>query len=163
METNYQVMSSPVGNIYIVSQNESIIGILFDSNWPRFKKKFTLMTGRATPVINEAQKQMREYFAGHRREFELPLQPYGTDFQSQTWDSLKKIPYGKTWSYQELAHAVKKPKAVRAVGSANARNPISIVVPCHRVIRSDGAISGYAGTPASKRLLLDLERENALK
>lgn len=105
-----------------------------------------------------AIKQLEEYFAGKRKAFDVPLAyPYGTPFQQATWDALRTIPYGSTWSYKGLATAVGNPKAARAVGSANNRNPIAIIVPCHRVIASDGSLAGFAGELWRKSALLDLE------
>lgn len=102
--------------------------------------------------------QLAEYFAGARREFDLPLAPRGTAFQQRVWEELRRIPYGETISYAELARRVGRPGASRAVGRANATNPIAVIVPCHRVIGSDGALTGYAGGEPLKRALLELER-----
>lgn len=104
------------------------------------------------------EAQLGEYFSGARRAFDLPLAPEGTDFQKTVWRQLSEIPYGTTLSYAAQAAAIGSPKAVRAVAAANARNPIAIVVPCHRVVGSDGSLTGYAGGLARKRALLDLER-----
>jgi methylated-DNA-[protein]-cysteine S-methyltransferase len=110
------------------------------------------------PLLAEACKQLDEYFAGQRKTFDLPLAPQGTVFQRKVWDGLRKIPYGTTISYAQLARSIAHPKAFRAVGSANGKNPIAIIIPCHRVIRSDGQPGGYAyGTDLKKRLL-DFER-----
>jgi methylated-DNA-[protein]-cysteine S-methyltransferase len=113
--------------------------------------------GRAAEIVAEAERQLSEYFAGHRREFDLPLSASGTEFQVETWQALRTIPYGKTISYRELARRIDRPRAVRAVGTANGANPISIVVPCHRVIGSDGSLAGYGGGLDVKRRLLSLE------
>ncbi len=102
-------------------------------------------------------KQLAAYFAGRRRTFELELSPSGTPFQMQVWDELRRIPYGTTISYQELAHRIGKPKAMRAVGAANGQNPLPIVVPCHRVIGKDGSLTGFGGGLPCKRALLQLE------
>lgn len=119
---------------------------------------------RALPdAIDDAQrcahvgKQLTDYFAGRRRTFELDLAPSGTPFQMQVWDELRRIPYGTTISYQELAHRIGKPKAMRAVGAANGQNPLPIVVPCHRVIGKDGSLTGFGGGLPCKRALLQLE------
>ncbi len=101
--------------------------------------------------------QLDEYFAGDRREFDLPLVPLGSEFQRRVWDGLLEIPYGETISYGELAREIGRPAAARAVGMANGQNPISIVIPCHRVIGADGALTGYAGGVERKRLLLEHE------
>lgn len=111
--------------------------------------------------LAELERQIGEYFAGTRREFDLPLDPAGTDFQKKAWRQLTTIPFGTTISYAEQAAALGSPRAVRAVASANARNPIAIVVPCHRVIGKDGSLTGYSGGLDRKRALLDLERGGA--
>ncbi|MDE2090903.1 MAG: methylated-DNA--[protein]-cysteine S-methyltransferase [Gammaproteobacteria bacterium] len=109
--------------------------------------------------FKQAIAQLREYFAGERREFDLTLAPEGTEFQLKVWSALRTIPYGKTWSYGELARRIRKPKASRAVGAANGQNPIPIIVPCHRVIGADGSLTGFGGGLRIKRLLLELESD----
>jgi methylated-DNA-[protein]-cysteine S-methyltransferase len=113
------------------------------------------------PMVREATRQLEAYFAGERMEFDLPLAPEGTEFQRRVWKALVAIPYGETRSYSELARSIGKPAAVRAVGAANGRNPIGIIVPCHRVIGSSGKLVGYGGGLPMKRMLLDLEAEYA--
>jgi methylated-DNA-[protein]-cysteine S-methyltransferase len=113
---------------------------------------------RATRVLDLTAAQLAEYFAGKRRTFELPIAPRGTGFQQIVWQALARIPYGVTLSYGELARAIGRPSASRAVGAANGKNPISIVVPCHRVIAGSGALTGYAGGMAAKQWLLEHER-----
>jgi methylated-DNA-[protein]-cysteine S-methyltransferase len=109
------------------------------------------------PILIEAERQLSEYFAGKRTRFDLPLQPDGTEFQKKVWRALREIPFGKTKSYLDLARAISSPKASRAVGAANGKNPLSIVVPCHRVVGADGALTGFAGGLATKAALLTLE------
>lgn len=111
-----------------------------------------------TPLLQEAVKQLAEYFAGQRQAFDLPLRPKGTAFQQQVWQQLLQIPYGETRSYGQIAAAVGRPKAARAVGSANHHNPIAIIIPCHRVIGADGKLVGYAGGVEYKANLLQLEK-----
>ena len=111
-----------------------------------------------TPLLQEAEEQLNEYFAHVRREFDLPLAPRGTPFQRAVWAALEEIPYGETLSYGEVALRVGNPKAARAVGMANNRNPIAIVIPCHRVVGADGSLTGYAGGLAAKERLLALEQ-----
>jgi len=115
----------------------------------------------ANAVLADAGTQLREYFAGVRRQFDLPLDPQGTAFQRQVWKALAAIPYGATRTYREIAEAVGSPRAVRAVGAANGRNMLPIVVPCHRVIGADGRLVGYAGGLDVKKLLLELEARQA--
>jgi len=111
-----------------------------------------------TPLLSEAAAQLDAYFAGRLREFSLPLGPEGTEFMKQVWSALCGIPYGKTATYGEIAGKVGRPKAARAVGLANNRNPIPIIIPCHRVIGANGSLTGYAGGLDLKRRLLDLEK-----
>jgi methylated-DNA-[protein]-cysteine S-methyltransferase len=111
-------------------------------------------------VTNMTKAQLVEYFAGKRQQFDLPIAVEGTDFQRQVWQQLKMIPYGKTSSYQDIARKIDNPKAVRAVGSANGKNPLTIVVPCHRVIGADGSLTGYAWGVSRKAQLLRLETTN---
>ncbi len=111
-----------------------------------------------TPLLKEAVKQLKSYFAGELKEFTLPLEPYGTDFMKRVWAALCEIPYGRTASYGNIAEKIGKPKAARAVGLANNRNPIPIFIPCHRVIGTDGSLTGYRGGLELKRKLLELEK-----
>lgn len=111
-----------------------------------------------TPLINSVYSQLKEYFAGQRKEFNLPLAPEGTDFQQKVWQALCRIPYGETRSYKEIAAAAGSPKGCRAVGMANNRNPIAIIIPCHRVIGADGKMVGYAGGLNIKEKLLQIEK-----
>jgi methylated-DNA-[protein]-cysteine S-methyltransferase len=113
-------------------------------------------------IVTDTALQLHQYFAGTRKQFDLPLMFRGTAFQSEVWQTLRTIPYGQTWSYGELAKNIGKPKASRAVGAANGRNPLSIVVPCHRVVGSAGALTGFAGGIEAKRYLLDLENRQQL-
>jgi methylated-DNA-[protein]-cysteine S-methyltransferase len=109
------------------------------------------------PILIETERQVSEYFAGKRTQFDLPLQPEGSEFQKKVWRALRKIPFGKTKSYLDLARAIGWPDASRAVGAANGKNPLSIVVPCHRVVGADGTLTGFAGGLKTKAALLALE------
>lgn len=111
-----------------------------------------------SPLLKEAAGQLKDYFFRKRRDFDLPLAPEGTAFQRRVWDALCTIPYGETWSYRQLAQAVGNPKACRAVGGANGKNPIMIIIPCHRVIAADGSLGGYSGGLSIKTALLELEQ-----
>ena len=117
--------------------------------------------GTLPPALRHAKRQLREYFDSERRDFDLPLAPDGTDFQCRVWEELRRIPYGETISYGELARRIGQPTASRAVGAANGRNPLAIVVPCHRVIGTDGTLTGYGGGLPVKQALLALERRVA--
>lgn len=117
-------------------------------------------TVEETDLIKETKRQLDEYFAGKRKEFDIPTRLEGTEFQKRVWEELRKIPYGKTVTYKDIAEAVGCPKGFRAVGLANNRNPISIIYPCHRVIGSNGSLTGYGGGLDVKEKLLELERGN---
>ena len=122
-----------------------------------------LEEGSDDPLLDRTQRQLAEYFAGKRREFDLPLNPHGTPFQRKVWDALRQIPYGETRSYGDIARAVGSPKGFRAVGMANHVNPIPVVIPCHRVVGSKGALTGYAGGLNIKSALLELEKASLTK
>lgn len=119
-------------------------------------------TGERDELLDRAIDEMDEYFAGKRIAFDIPLAPEGTPFQHEVWNALRAIPFGETRSYMDVAAAIGKPRAVRAVGAANGRNPLGIVVPCHRVIGADGSLTGYAGGMERKKFLLDLERDPSM-
>ncbi len=160
-QTRFQwKMASPAGNLYLVASAEGLHEICF-SEQPRNGVMASSLGGPepAMQVLREAVRQLDEYFAGRRRDFELPLCVQGTAFQERVWGELRKIPYGKTCSYSELAAKLNNPKAVRAVGGANGRNPLGIIVPCHRVIAADGSLGGYAGGLPMKEFLLRLESQ----
>ena len=141
-----------LGRVVIVETNDHITRIspAFDTNCLQEERT-------ETPLIREAYRQIQKYFAGELYEFSLPLAPMGTDFMQSVWRALREIPYGETVSYKDIAVKVGNPKAVRAVGMANNRNPIAIVIPCHRVIGSDGQLVGYRSGLENKRKLLELE------
>ena len=140
-----------MGPIEIVGSQDSIIAL-------DFVEEMLPEDGELTFCVKEGLKQIDEYFRGDRREFFLNLQPAGTDFQKSVWRQLEEIPYGKTTSYGAIADTLAKPNASRAVGSANGKNPIAIIVPCHRVIGSDGSLTGYGGGLWRKRWLIGFER-----
>jgi len=149
---NIHHYKAPLGVIEIEADNKAITGLRL------FKKSPVSLQTSANPLIKEACRQLDEYFAGKRRTFELPLSPQGgTPFQQAVWKRLQEIPYGQTISYAQLAKAVGNPKACRAVGSANGKNPIAIIIPCHRVIASDGSLGGFASGLENKIQLLNLE------
>ena len=160
MKTFYTEMPSPLGTVTIQSNAEGLLGIWFETCTT--KPSELGVRDEHHPVLRQAVTQLDEYFAGLRNEFDLPLAATGTDFQNQVWQALTTIPYGETWSYQDLANAIGNPKAVRAVGLANGKNPISIVVPCHRVIGKSGKLTGYAGGVERKQRLLALEQGTLL-
>jgi methylated-DNA-[protein]-cysteine S-methyltransferase len=147
---------SPVGKLDIVENRARITGIFFAE-----EARAAGADVEETPCIREAERQLEEYFLGRRKTFDLPLSLVGSDFQRAVWAALLEIPYGETASYKEIALRVGNPNAARAVGMANHNNPVSIVVPCHRVIAHDGGLGGYGGGLAAKRYLLELEKRHA--
>jgi methylated-DNA-[protein]-cysteine S-methyltransferase len=154
MSRTHAVIGSPLGPLTAVADGSELIGLyLADQQHLPDRRLF----GVAGPPLPGLSDQLAEYFAGTRRAFELPLRPAGTPFQQRVWSALREVPYGATTTYGELAAAVGAPSAARAVGAANVRNPLCVVVPCHRVIGRDGSLTGYAGGLARKRLLLELE------
>ena len=154
----YCYVDTPIGELLLAGSDEALSLIGFPKGSMRrdpepdwiFKEK----------PFEEARRQLREYFDGERKEFQLPLSLAGTEFQLSVWHKLQEIPYGKTVSYGDVAKSIDKPKAVRAVGAANCRNPIPIIVPCHRVIGSHGDLTGFGGGLDTKEALLRLEAEN---
>ncbi|KJY67850.1 methylated-DNA--[protein]-cysteine S-methyltransferase [Vibrio nigripulchritudo] len=151
----YTIMPSKLGDVTLQANEEGLLGIWFETCTT---KPDELGTEQAShPVLKQASVELSEYFDGNRQSFDVPLAAKGTDFQKQVWKALTTIPFGETWSYQELANAIGNPKAVRAVGLANGKNPISVIVPCHRVIGKSGKLTGYAGGLERKQALLKLE------
>ena len=148
--------SSPLGQITLQANDAGLTGAWFQVQTTAPDDFGTRQDNH--PILMQALTELVEYFAGKREQFDVPTSVDGTDFQKQVWGVLKKIPYGETWSYQDVAIAIDNPKAVRAVGMANGKNPLSIIVPCHRVIGKNGKITGYAGGVERKEMLLDLEK-----
>lgn len=153
MENYYYYYDTKMGKVGIAESDNAITCLVFldgENSLQGVEKE--------TPLLERAASQLREYFAGTRRKFDLPLAPAGTEFQKKVWQALLDIPYGETRSYSQIALAVGNPKAGRAVGMANNRNPISIIIPCHRVIGKDGSLVGYGGGLNRKESLLLLEK-----
>ena len=151
----FRILESPVGPLLLAGDSETLMEIAFQSG--KHARTIPSSWEQCDGSHEEAARQLREYFAGARTEFELRLEPEGTPFQQRVWNELRGIPYGETISYRELAERVGNPAGTRAVGAANGRNPLPIVVPCHRVIGSDGSLTGFGGGLQIKRKLLDLE------
>ncbi|AXF57658.1 methylated-DNA--[protein]-cysteine S-methyltransferase [Salicibibacter kimchii] len=158
-------METPIGTLTLVATEKGLCQLLYgDSNetcvkirtWMA-KKNMRREIIRDDSCFRETTKQLHEYFQGKRHVFDLPVDMYGTSFQKSVWEALQRIPYGETQSYKQVAVAIHSPKAVRAIGSANNKNPLPIIVPCHRVIGSNGAIVGYGGGIEKKKKLLELE------
>lgn len=151
----HTVIDSPIGWLTLVAEGDALTGLYMEKHCRRPAE--SSFGTRVEAGFEEPIRQLRDYFAGTRSTFDLPLAPYGDDFSRQVWDLLSQIPYGETRTYGQLARALGDPTLARAVGSANARNPISVIVPCHRVVGADGNLTGYAGGLDRKRFLLDLE------
>ncbi|WP_304951873.1 methylated-DNA--[protein]-cysteine S-methyltransferase [uncultured Alistipes sp.] len=148
-------LDTPVGPVTVTATERAVTAVRFGAAGPAVGQ-----AGDLPPVLRQAVEELREYFAGERREFTLPLAPAGTPFQQQVWTALREIPYGTTCSYGRIAERIGRPKACRAVGMANNRNPIAIVVPCHRIVGASGALVGYAAGLEVKEKLLALESMN---
>lgn len=151
--TYYTTMKSPIGELRLLSDGKALTGLYMGSYGPKPAKGWV----RGGSFIERAEKQLRAYFDGTRKTFNLPLAGEGTEFQKTVWKALCDIPYGETISYGELARRIGQPKAPRAVGLANGSNPISIIVPCHRVIGANGTLTGYGGGLPRKKWLLEHE------
>ena len=148
-ERQFAYLKTPVGLLEIAEQAQHIVHIFFVEQ--------THTAAQCNPLLTEAKAQLLSYLEGKLQRFDLPMAPQGTEFQQQVWQALRQIPYGTTCSYQDIALALGNANSVRAVGAANGKNPISIIVPCHRVIGKSGKLTGYAGGLSRKAWLLDLE------
>jgi len=153
MTINYQYFKSPIGQLRLVSNGSSLTAIEFEHRQQGKPEGEPF----ADQVLEQCARQLDQYFSGQRRVFDLPLAAVGTDFQREVWGALRDIPYGTSCSYADIARVIGRPKAVRAVGTANGRNPLPVVVPCHRVVGKDGSLTGFAGGLELKRQLLELE------
>lgn len=155
----FKALESPIGVLIIVAANSGLKEILFQKESKNWKDTYlTLKASKNHAILNETEKQLTEYFAKKRKVFDLPLAPEGTEFQKKAWKALLKIPYGQTISYSKQAIMIGNTKKARAVGAANGKNPIAIVIPCHRVIGKNGALTGYTGGLDKKSFLLGLEK-----
>ncbi len=155
----YDFLDTPVGRLLLALDGQGLRHIDFESG--RHPTPIGADWERGAGALHEARVQLKAYFAGRLTEFDLPLAPQGTDFQQQVWLELLRIPYAATMSYGEIARRLGDPTASRAVGAANGRNPLPIVVPCHRVIGADGSLTGFGGGLPVKRFLLDHEQRNS--
>jgi methylated-DNA-[protein]-cysteine S-methyltransferase len=149
---------SPIGKLKLVASDQGLVGILWEHDSPRRVRLSDLVASEEHPVLLKTERQLGEYFAGKRKAFSVALDMRGTDFQKNVWEALLAIPFGETRSYGQLAKQLGNPKASRAVGAANGKNPVSIIVPCHRVIGSSGKLTGFAGGLDTKARLLQLEK-----
>ncbi len=155
----FEHVDTPIGTLTLAADADGLRHIEFPDNRHPVDRECWIpgASGAAADVLRTTRGQLREYFDGRRQAFELPLRPQGTAFQMDVWRTLATIPWGATWSYRDLARTIGKPEAVRAVGAANGRNPLPIVLPCHRVIGADGSLTGFGGGLPIKAALLRLE------
>jgi len=152
-EEQREVVRTPIGELLLVADGDALVGVHF-----RVEDRQSCLSGQARlPVLHETIQQLTEYFEGKRKAFDVPLLLRGTPFQLECWTALQRIPYGATATYGEIARSIGRPAAVRAVGAANGANPIPIIVPCHRVIGSNGSLTGFGGGIDVKRWLLEFE------
>ncbi|KLD75897.1 methylated-DNA--[protein]-cysteine S-methyltransferase [Xanthomonas hyacinthi] len=156
----YDAFATPIGELTVAVGADGVRHILFPEN--RYDARGRADWIRDVAPVRAAREQLLAYFAGERDRFDLPLAPRGTAFQCRVWQALAQIPFGATWSYAQLARHIGQPRAVRAVGAANGRNPLPIVLPCHRVIGANGALTGFGGGLPTKAALLALERRGAV-
>ena len=154
----YTRVASPLGTLMIVADGRALTGVYFDGQRHQPPIGDDWVDRDDAPLLRRAASQIAEFFSGARAHFDLPLAPSGTAFQRSVWDAIAKVPRGQTISYAELAERAGSPGSARAAGTATGRNPLSIVIPCHRIVGSDGALTGYAGGLDRKRALLALER-----
>jgi methylated-DNA-[protein]-cysteine S-methyltransferase len=155
----YKQMSSPVGKLKLVASAKALVAVLWDREAANRVKLGPMNLDSRHPILLKTERQLMEYFAGQRTTFDLPLEPDGTAFQKKVWRALREIPFGRTKSYLDLAKTVGSARASRAVGAANGKNPLSIIVPCHRLVGTDGALTGFSGGLERKAALLALESE----
>ncbi|HVB56956.1 MAG TPA: methylated-DNA--[protein]-cysteine S-methyltransferase [Candidatus Acidoferrales bacterium] len=153
----YKAMKSPVGELKLIASDEGLAAILWEKDNPRRVRVGPVSEDENHPVLLETERQLNDYFSGKRKSFSLKLDFKGTEFQKKVWAALLTIPFGETRTYGQIAKQIRKPRAVRAVGAANGKNPISIIAPCHRVIGSTGKLTGFAGGLEAKACLLALE------
>lgn len=158
MQLVYMYMDSPVGALKLVAHDQALVAVMWDNEDHKRVRLSELIEDCQHPMLHKVKQQLEQYFAGQRQQFDLPLDFQGTAFQQQVWEALLSIPYGETRSYKDIAIQLGNEKAVRAVGAANGKNPISIIAPCHRVIGSSGALVGFAGGLDKKQILLNLEQ-----
>lgn len=158
MTLNYLYMHSPVGRLQLVADEQALVAVLWECEKANHVRLHHWVENQNNIILIETQKQLSEYFQGYRQRFDLPLKLNGTAFQQQVWRALLNIPYGETRTYKEIALAIGNLKAVRAVGTAIGRNPISIIAPCHRVIGASGKLVGFAGGLENKERLLKIEQ-----
>ena len=161
MSLVYKTIDSPVGKLTLVASDRALVAVLWEKERPNRVRVGELEERRTHPILIRAECQIAEYFAGKRKNFSLSLEMRGSSFQKQVWNALLEIPFGETKSYGDLAKRLGNPQATRAVGAATGKNPLSIIVPCHRVIGSNGKLTGFAGGLEAKTRLLQLEQNGS--
>lgn len=158
MQLYFKEIDSPVGLLKLVAHDQALVAVLWENENPNRVRVATLIEDQNHPVLLKTQQQLREYFNQTRTIFDLALDFQGTDFQKKVWQALLTIPFGETRSYKQIAEQIGNVKAVRAVGAANGKNPISIIAPCHRVVGANGKLVGFAGGLENKEILLKIEK-----
>ncbi len=158
MHLSYQFLDSPVGQLKLVAHETALVAVLWENENPDRVRLAELTEDTKHPILLKTAEQLNEYFQGKRQSFDLPLDFAGTEFQQKVWQALLTIPFGETRSYKQIAEQVGNVKAVRAVGAANGKNPISIIAPCHRVVGANGKLVGFAGGLDNKEILLKIEK-----
>jgi methylated-DNA-[protein]-cysteine S-methyltransferase len=157
MNLSFKIIDSPIGKLKLVASDRGLVAILWENDNPRRVRLKDVVENPTHSILLQTEMELAEYFTGRRNKFSVPLDTHGTKFQQNVWDALVKIPFGDTRTYGQLAKQLGNPKAMRAVGAANGRNPVAIVVPCHRVIGAGGKLTGFAGGLEAKAHLLNLE------
>lgn len=157
MQLFHKQITTSVGCLTLVANDTALVAVLWENDDPKRVRLTSSVEQSKHPVLLETENQLNEYFTGQRQQFDVPLNFIGTDFQKQVWNALLSIPFGETRTYLQIAMQIGNVKAVRAVGAANGKNPISIIAPCHRVIGANGKLVGFAGGLDNKKILLDLE------
>jgi methylated-DNA-[protein]-cysteine S-methyltransferase len=159
MSLAYKMIDSPVGRLKLVASDKGLVAVLWENDKPNRVRLGAMMADQRHPILLDTERQLEQYFAGERKTFSVSLDMRGTSFQKNVWEALLAIPFGETRSYGQLAKQLGNARAMRAVGAANGRNPVSIIVPCHRVIGSSGKLIGFAGGLETKARLLSLEEQ----
>ena len=157
MQLYNKKIQTPVGQLTLVAHDQALVAVLWENDDPTRVKLSENFEQNDHPLLKEVEKQLIEYFAGQRTQFNIPIDFHGTAFQKSVWSALLQIPFGETRSYKQIAESIGNVKAIRAVGAANGKNPISIIAPCHRVIGANGKLVGFAGGLKNKDILLNLE------
>jgi methylated-DNA-[protein]-cysteine S-methyltransferase len=160
MQLSFMEMNSSVGTLKLVAHDQALVAVLWENENPKRVRLAQLIENKTHPVLLQTQQQLNEYFQGQRTQFDLALDFAGTEFQQKVWQALLTIPFGETRSYKQIAEQIGNVKAVRAVGAANGKNPISIIAPCHRVVGANGKLVGFAGGLENKDILLKIEKRS---